>query len=76
MDISVSALDLKRQEQLWLEQDQRKRYELSLAQGCLVANTYLSQTYLDNFSESTVLAVGRNVCDVSRIRMMHISKIV
>lgn len=68
--------DIKRQDELWLKKDKKQKYELEIARGCLVAETYLSQTYLDRFTESTILAAKSNTKDISRLRMMCIDKIV
>ena len=35
----MTLYDIKRQDQEWMENDKRAKYELELAQGCLVANT-------------------------------------
>lgn len=72
----ITLDDIKRQDQQWLEKDKKDKYELELARGCLVADTYLTQTYLNKFTESSVLSVGRNVRDITRLRMMCINKIV
>lgn len=68
--------DIKRQDELWLANDKKQKHELAIARGCLVAETYLSQTYLDRFTESTVLEVRKNTVDISRLRMMCVDKIV
>ncbi len=72
----VTLYDIRRQDQLWLEEEKKAKFELELAKGCLVANTYLSQTYLDKFSEATVIEAHRSVRNISRLRMMCINKIV
>lgn len=72
----LSLYDIKRQDQIWLEKDKKAKYELELAQGCLVAETYLSQTYLNKFNESTILELTNSKKNISRLRMMCINKIV
>ncbi len=72
----MTIYDIKRQDQLWLENDKKAKYELELARGCLVADTYLTQAYLNKFTESTILEVRKSIKDVTRLRMMCIDKIV
>lgn len=72
----VTLYDIRHQDQQWLENDKKQKYELELAQGCLVANTYLSQTYLNAFAEATVIPATNKVRDISKLRMMQIGKLV
>lgn len=72
----MTLYDIKRQDQVWLEKDKKDKYELELARGCLVADTYLTQTYLNKFIESSILSARKYVKNVTRLRMMCISKIV
>ena len=72
----MTLYDIKRQDQQWLEKDKKDKYELELARGCLVADTYLTQTYLNKFTESSIIDVSRGIKDVTRLRMMCIDKIV
>lgn len=74
--IPMTLYDIKRQDQQWLEKDKKDKYELELARGCLVADTYLTQTYLNKFTESSIIDVSRGIKDVTRLRMMCIDKIV
>ena len=63
-------------ENSWNKASQRVNYELQLAQGFNVADIYLNRTYLDNFSAAPIVSAGRSVMDISKLRIVEISKIV
>ena len=63
-------------ENSWTKASQRVNYELQLAQGFNVADIYLNRTYLDNFSAAPIVSAGRSVMDISKLRIVEISKIV
>ncbi|SHK99915.1 ATP-binding protein [Hespellia stercorisuis] len=63
-------------EQSWRFSKQREDNERQLAQGFHVADVYLNRTYLDGFSTAPILPAARGILDVSKIRIIEISKIV
>lgn len=63
-------------EQYWKKSEQRKNAELQLAQGFQVADIYLNRSYLDSFSAAPIIPANREILDISKIRIIEISKIV
>lgn len=63
-------------EQAWQRSELRVKNEQQLAQGFHVADIYLNRTYLDQFSSAPIIAANRAVMDVSKLRIIEISKLV
>lgn len=63
-------------EQSWGKSQQRVNSEQQLAQGFNVADVYLNRTYLDNFSAAPIIPASRSIMDISRLRLIEISKLV
>lgn len=63
-------------EQSWAKSEQRRNTELQLAQGFQVADIYLNRSYLDSFSAAPIIPANRSILDVSRLRLIEISKLV
>lgn len=63
-------------EKLWNKTSQRVNHELQLAQGFHVADIYLNRMYLDNFSVAPIIPASRNIMDISKLRVVEISKLV
>lgn len=60
----------------WNESEQRVNAELQLAQGFHVADIYLNRTYLENFSAAPIVPAGRSLFDISKLRLIEITKLV
>ena len=63
-------------EQSWGKSQQRVNSEQQLAQGFNVADVYLNRTYLDNFSAAPIIPASRSIMDISKLRLIEISKLV
>lgn len=63
-------------EQAWQRSELRVKNEQQLAQGFHVADVYLNRTYLDQFSAAPIVAANRAVMDISKLRIIEISKLV
>lgn len=60
----------------WNRSEQKRKIELQLAQGFQVADVYLNRSYLDGFSSATIIPADKSVLDVTKIRLIEISKLV
>lgn len=60
----------------WKKSQQRVNNDLQLAQGFNVADIYLNRTYLDSFSLASIIPANRSIMDISKIRVIEISKLV
>lgn len=60
----------------WDKAEKRVESELQLAQGFQIADIYLNRTYLDNFNAAPIIPAGRRITDMTKIRVVEISKIV
>lgn len=56
--------------------EQRRITELQLSKGFQVADIYLNRSYLDVFSSAPVISADHSVMDVSKLRLVEISKLV
>ena len=56
--------------------EQRRITELQLSQGFQVADLYLNRSYLDVFSSAPIISANRSIIDISRLRLVEISKLV
>ena len=63
-------------EDTWNKSEKRVNTELQLAQGFNVADIYLNRAYLESFSAAPIVPAGRDLLDVSKMRMIEISKLV
>ena len=63
-------------EQSWNKSKQRVNSEQLLAQGFNVADIYLNRTYLDNFSAAPIIPAGKAIMDISKLRIIEITKLV
>ncbi len=63
-------------EQAWNQSEKRVRTELQLARGFQVADVYLNRTYLDSFSSAPIVQGSRALMDVTKMRLIEITKIV
>ena len=63
-------------EKKWEKSEQRKITELQLARGFQVADIYLNRSYLDLFSSAPIISASRSVMDISKMRLLEISKLV
>ena len=63
-------------ESSWGKSEQRRKTELQLAQGFQVADIYLNRSYLDAFSAAPIISANRSVMDISKLRLIEISKLV
>ncbi|MDO4301286.1 MAG: DUF87 domain-containing protein [Clostridia bacterium] len=63
-------------ENAWNKSNKRVNNELQLAQGFNVADIYLNRTYLENFSAAPIAPANRNIRDISKLRIIEISKLV
>lgn len=63
-------------EDKWNKAEQRVNTELQLAQGFHVADIYLNRTYLENFSYAPIIPAGRSLKDISKLRLIEITKLV
>lgn len=63
-------------EQSWQHSELRVKNEQQLAQGFQVADIYPNRTYLDQFSNAPIIAANRSIMDVSKLRIIEISKLV
>lgn len=60
----------------WNESEQQVNAKLQLAQGFHVADIYLNRTYLENFSVAPIVPAGRSLSDISKLRLIKITKLV
>ncbi|MCI5902950.1 MAG: DUF87 domain-containing protein [Blautia sp.] len=60
----------------WNKSKQRVSSEQQLAQAFHMADVYLNHTYLNNFSDAPVISAGRGIMDITRIRLIEITKLV
>ncbi len=63
-------------ETLWNKSSQRVKHEMQLAQGFHVADIYLNRMYLDSFSAAPIVSANRNIMEISKLRVVEISKLV
>lgn len=63
-------------EQAWQRSELKVKNDQQLAQGFQVADIYLNRTYLDHFSSAPIVTANRAVTDVSKLRLIEISKLV
>lgn len=63
-------------ENSWNKSSQRVNCEIQLAQGFNVADIYLNRTYLESFSAAPIIPASRAVTDISKLRIIEISKLV
>lgn len=63
-------------ENSWDKANKRVNSELQLAQGFNVADIYLNRTYLNNFSAAPIIPASKNIVDISKLRIIKISKLV
>lgn len=56
--------------------EQRRITELQLSRGFQVADIYLNRSYLDSFSSASIIPVNHSVMDISKLRLIEISKLV
>ena len=63
-------------EQAWNQSEKRVSTELQLARGFQVADVYLNRTYLDSFSSAPIVQGSRALMDVTKMRLIEITKIV
>lgn len=63
-------------EQAWQRSELRVKNDQQLAQGFQVADIYLNRTYLDQFSSAPIITANRTIMDVSKLRIIEISKLV
>ena len=56
--------------------DQRKKIEQKVARGFYVADVHLNRSYLDRFSSADILPPERSVPDLTKLRMVQITKLV
>lgn len=63
-------------EQAWQKSEQRVKKEKQLAQGFSVADIYLNRTYLDAFSSAPIIPASRAIMDISKLRVIEITKLV
>lgn len=63
-------------EKAWNKSNKRVNNELQLAQGFNVADIYLNRTYLENFSAAPIVPANRSIMDISKLRIIEISKLV
>lgn len=64
------------QELFWRKLEQQRVTGLQLAQGFKGADIYLNRSYLDVFSAAPTLSAGRGIKDISKLRLIEISKLV
>lgn len=60
----------------WKRLDLKKENERQLARGFHVADLYLNRTYLEQFSAAPIPAATKSVMNVSKLRLVEISKLV
>lgn len=63
-------------EKVWEKSEQRRITEAQLAQGFQIADIYLNRSYLDSFSAAPIISANRAVMDISKLRLMEITKLV
>ncbi len=63
-------------EAAWSQSEKRVNTELQLARGFQVADIYLNRTYLDSFSSAPIVPASRASMDVTKMRLIEITKIV
>lgn len=60
----------------WAKSEQLAESRKQLAQGFQVADIYLNRNYLDGFSSAPILPSNRHIMDVTKLRMIEITKLV
>ena len=63
-------------EDSWKKSSDRVSSELQLAQGFNVADIYLNRKYLENFSAAPIIPAAKGVLDISKLRVVEITKLV
>lgn len=63
-------------ENSWNKSSDRVNCELQLAQGFNVADIYLNRKYLENFSAAPIISPPKSVLDISKLRIIEITKLV
>lgn len=63
-------------EHSWKKSTQRVNNEQLLAQSFNVADIYLNRTYLDNFSAAPIIPASKAIMDISKLRIIEITKLV
>lgn len=63
-------------EDSWNKSSERVNSELQLAQGFNVADIYLNRKYLENFSAAPIIPANKAVLDISKLRLIEITKLV
>lgn len=72
----TQVIPYSEQEAKYQKAEQRRITELQLSQGFQVADLYLNRSYLDAFSSAPIISANRSIMDVSRLRLVEISKLV
>lgn len=63
-------------EDAWNKSSERVNSSFQLAQGFNVADIYLNRKYLENFSAAPIIPASKNVLDISKLRIVEITKLV
>lgn len=63
-------------EKNWKDMEERALNMRQLAQGFQVADIYLNRSYLDNFVAAPIIPAGREILNISDMRIIEISKLV
>lgn len=63
-------------EQNLQKKEQRENTKRQLAQGFQIADIYLNRSYLDVFSSAPIISAKRSIMDLSKLRLVEISKLV
>lgn len=63
-------------EKYWEKTEQRRNTEIQLAHGFQIADIYLNRSYLDAFSSAPIIPANQIIMNVSKLRLIEISKLV
>ncbi|MFI3255155.1 MAG: DUF87 domain-containing protein [Eubacteriales bacterium] len=63
-------------EAMWNKAEAAKASEKQLAQSFNTVDVYLNRTYLKNFSLAPIIPANKTICDLTKLRLVEISKLV